>query len=211
MTSPSLNLSAVANPRVSYWLYFNDVQHIFLAPQTATFTALISNDGGGSWTTVSVFQRARTPWTKIEFRVQDYVAPSATVRVRFVAENRFRDPVEVLIDDFMVFAGPSGVSSRAMEPSAETASAPHRILSALQGSTGGWFFTISRPATVRAQIIDVQGRLVRNLMDESLTAGDHVLRWDGRVASGASAASGVYWVRLQSGRETQASKIVLTH
>src|SRR5262249_25695446 len=57
LTSPSLNLSAVANPRVSYWLWFNDTQHVFSMPRSATFSTLISNDGGTSWTTVSVFQR----------------------------------------------------------------------------------------------------------------------------------------------------------
>ncbi|HEX3112980.1 MAG TPA: choice-of-anchor B family protein [Candidatus Eisenbacteria bacterium] len=217
LTSPILDLAAVSDPRVSYWLWFYNL-HLLSAPLTATVTTQMSNDGGLSWTDVSVFQRMRTPWTKIEFRVMDYIpVPSSTVRIRFIAENRFSDPVEVLIDDVKVFAGPSGGSSRTIEPAAATAPGPSRILSSLQGAsrlsgsaTGAWAFTLSRPASVRARIIDVQGRVVRDLIHESVPAGDQIVRWDGRAASGNESASGVYWVVVQADQDRRASKVVLT-
>lgn len=214
LTSPLLNLATVSNPRISYWLWFYNLQ-VISAPRTSTVTTQISNDGGSSWIPVSVFQRARTPWVKIEFRLQDYIpVPSSTLRVRFIAENRFTDPVEVLIDDFKVFAGPSGGSSREIARSETAPSGRHAVLSTIQASTRtgperAWAFTLSRPAAVRVQIVDVQGRLVRGLSSETLLAGDHTVRWDGHLASGATAASGMYWLRVQAEGEVGTSKFVL--
>ena len=212
LTSPLLNLAAIPDPRVSYWLWFNNSAQ-YLALTLASMTTEISNDGGTTWIPVSAFQRWRVPWMKIEFRVQDYIAtPSSTVRVRFIAENRGVDPVEVLIDDFMVFAGPLGGSLRDISSSVASPDR-HSILSAIQasprrGSDRTWEFTLTRPTVVRAQIVDVQGRLVREIGSGALSAGDHVVRWDGRMTGGAVAASGVYWLHLQADQEARSSKFV---
>jgi flagellar hook assembly protein FlgD len=64
---------------------------------------------------------------------------------------------------------------------------------------------------VRLEIVDVAGRQVRTLVDGVRPAGSGSARWDGRDASGAPAASGVYFARLTAGRETQVRRIVLMH
>jgi choice-of-anchor B domain-containing protein len=218
LTSPLLNLAAISDPRVSYWIWFYNIQQLFSAPRRSTVTTQISNDGGTTWIPVSVFMHERDPWVKVEFRVQDYVpTPSTSVRVRFIAENRFTgDPVEVLIDDFKVFAGPlGGTSLEAALPHAALA-ARHDILSKIEGasSLGGgdrtWAFSLTRPVDVRIQVVDVQGRLVRRVSSGTLPAGNHIVRWDGRVASGFLAASGVYWLRVEAGQDARSVKFVVT-
>ena len=134
------------------------------------------------------------------------------MRIRFVAENRFSDPVEVLIDDIMVFAGPSG-SSRLIAPDQAASiekSPAFELVSRASSGRGSteWAITLNRPVAVRAQLFDVQGRLIRKLSDATLGAGDHVLRWDGRTQSGATAVSGVYWLRIQADREERTAKFV---
>ena len=62
---------------------------------------------------------------------------------------------------------------------------------------------------VRVSVHDVAGRLVAVLMDEWREAGRHVARWDGKTDEGTSAASGVYFVRLQSESATGSLKIAL--
>lgn len=51
----------------------------------------------------------------------------------------------------------------------------------------------------RLAVYDVQGRLVRTLLNGPGTAGSHSVTWDGRDEGGQLTASGVYFVRLEAG------------
>ena len=67
-------------------------------------------------------------------------------------------------------------------------------------------FDLATSGPVTLRIHDLRGRAVRTLVGgETLPAGTRVLFWDGRDDAGRNAASGIYWVRLDStqGRETQ--------
>lgn len=57
---------------------------------------------------------------------------------------------------------------------------------------------------VRAEVIDVAGRVVARVADGRFAAGRHSLRWDGRVSSGRLAAAGLYFLRVnRDGRESR--------
>lgn len=51
-------------------------------------------------------------------------------------------------------------------------------------------------AEVRLEVYDVNGRLVRSLVDDSYEAGIHVVQWDGRNNGGTLVSSGMYFYRL---------------
>ena len=60
-------------------------------------------------------------------------------------------------------------------------------------------FTLGRRSPVSLAVYDLLGRRVRQVARETwLDAGPHTLRWDGRLESGAHAAVGVYFVRLET-------------
>jgi len=59
-------------------------------------------------------------------------------------------------------------------------------------------FVIGSPGEVRLRIVDVRGRSVRTLVEESRPAGEYVEVWDGRSAEGTRVASGVYFYRLEA-------------
>ena len=59
------------------------------------------------------------------------------------------------------------------------------------------YSTASRGHAV-IRIYDVAGRLVRTLVDGEVDAGEHAAIWDGRSDSGDRAASGVYFVRMET-------------
>jgi hypothetical protein len=67
------------------------------------------------------------------------------------------------------------------------------------------------PAGGHAQlgIYDVQGRLVRRLVDRMVPAGFHAVRWDGRDERGVRVASGVYLYRLEAGAASRTRKMTL--
>jgi hypothetical protein len=57
-------------------------------------------------------------------------------------------------------------------------------------------FSVPRNQPVQLRIFDVQGRLVRTLVDEVRAEGAHAVIWDGTTDRGNRAASGTYVYRL---------------
>ncbi|MHB9029904.1 MAG: two-component regulator propeller domain-containing protein [Candidatus Latescibacterota bacterium] len=70
-------------------------------------------------------------------------------------------------------------------------------------------FTLSAPGKVSLTVYDITGRKVRELVTGHMSAGKHRAVWDGKDAAGASAASGIYFSRLESGGKTVAAKMLL--
>ena len=55
---------------------------------------------------------------------------------------------------------------------------------------------------VRLTVHDILGRSVAVLAQELLDAGQHTRVWTGTDESGIPVASGVYWIRLETGGES---------
>jgi hypothetical protein len=70
-------------------------------------------------------------------------------------------------------------------------------------------FALDRSGPVRLEVYDLQGRLVRTLASEPMTAGDHTVVWDGRANDGQPAASGAYVYRLTANDQTLSRKMTL--
>jgi carboxypeptidase T len=68
---------------------------------------------------------------------------------------------------------------------------------------------LPRDSRVQLAIYDLSGRLVRRLENGTLPAGRSILSWDGRDRAGRSSASGVYFARLQAGREVLTSRFLV--
>ncbi len=64
-------------------------------------------------------------------------------------------------------------------------------------------------AEVDLEVYDVSGRLVRRLIDGTVEAGAHEVHWDGRDASGADVASGIYFCRLADDEHQVTAKITV--
>ncbi len=65
-------------------------------------------------------------------------------------------------------------------------------------------FTLDRPQHVLLDLIDIQGRHVQSLVNNSLNSGSHSVTVEGNAL-----ASGIYFARLQAGAQTRMSKLVL--
>jgi hypothetical protein len=70
---------------------------------------------------------------------------------------------------------------------------------------------VTVPATggARLRILDASGRVVATLFDRAIEAGSFDAIWDGRDASGARAAPGVYFARLETGAAAASARISL--
>lgn len=71
-------------------------------------------------------------------------------------------------------------------------------------------FALRRTARASLEILDIQGRHVRQLLDHSVQpAGESSVPWDGRDDDGRTLSSGVYLARLVAGSERSMVKLVL--
>jgi hypothetical protein len=59
-------------------------------------------------------------------------------------------------------------------------------------------FDLPAAASVRAQVLDLQGRRIRDLGQTEFGRGAHVMGWDLRDETGATVANGLYFVRLDA-------------
>jgi flagellar hook assembly protein FlgD len=70
-------------------------------------------------------------------------------------------------------------------------------------------FSLADAGPARIDIFTADGRFVRTLVNATHTAGTFDVRWDGRDDHGLPAATGTYWLRLQSGGRVDAQKALL--
>jgi subtilisin family serine protease len=69
-------------------------------------------------------------------------------------------------------------------------------------------FTLPAGGRTRLVVYDVAGRRVRELLDESLAAGPHVVSWDGRDDRGVRVGASIYLARLECAGRALHAKIV---
>lgn len=101
MQSPDIDMSSMNNPAIEYYRYYTNDQGA--TPGTDYWQVYISNDGV-NYVPVEYTTTADHNWRRFVFRVTDYVPLSATISVRFVAEDANAGSlVEALMDDFSVY------------------------------------------------------------------------------------------------------------
>ena len=70
-------------------------------------------------------------------------------------------------------------------------------------------YDLPRQGRVALRIYDVSGRLVRALVSGAVQeAGHHSIEWDGRDGAGAATGAGLYFGRLEAGRESDVRRLV---
>lgn len=70
-------------------------------------------------------------------------------------------------------------------------------------------FSLARPADVELRVHDLRGAEVYRRRAVGLSAGSHLLGWDGLLASGRRAPGGVYYFRLGADADDARGKLIL--
>jgi len=70
-------------------------------------------------------------------------------------------------------------------------------------------FSLSKPGNVRLSVWDVSGKLIIVLEDKYLSAGNHTVQWNGTNLYGNQVSSGVYILKLSTGKKDYISRILL--
>lgn len=70
-------------------------------------------------------------------------------------------------------------------------------------------YSIPEAAFVKLSIYDINGILVRTLVEGNQTAGNYITVWNGESSSGFKVGSGVYFYRIQANSFVQTKKMIL--
>jgi len=70
-------------------------------------------------------------------------------------------------------------------------------------------FTMREGGAVHLAIYNIEGRLIRTLVDAYKAPGDHVVLWDAKDDLGSDVAAGVYLYRIAVGRSEETRKMIL--
>jgi hypothetical protein len=70
-------------------------------------------------------------------------------------------------------------------------------------------FDLPRATHVSLRVYDLSGRLVATLADETMSPGAHAVSWNGRDDAGVHVGSGIYFYRLEAGRQVQTKRMVI--
>jgi choice-of-anchor B domain-containing protein len=206
LTSPTINLTGLADPIVQYYRWY--VNNAGGSPDEDVWKVQVSSNGGTTWVTTDSTRVTLAAWKEMKLRVADYVTPGSQFRMRFIAEDEGSGSVvEAAVDDFRIWSpsavtdvdGPSRASAFALLPNAPNPFNPKTRIR----------FDLPATADVRLAVYSIEGRLVRTLVREPLGSGRHERVWDGRDERGTDVASGVYLLRLEAGKDAAARKIVL--
>jgi probable HAF family extracellular repeat protein len=78
-------------------------------------------------------------------------------------------------------------------------------------STGAMLrYRLPDAGLTRVVVVDIAGREVARLLDQTQAAGEHSCAWDGRDSQGRMLNSGVYLMRIEAGGASRSQKIVVS-
>ncbi|MEM9050750.1 MAG: T9SS type A sorting domain-containing protein, partial [Bacteroidota bacterium] len=70
-------------------------------------------------------------------------------------------------------------------------------------------FTLDKSSQIDVRVLDIQGRVVRNLASGNFSSGNHMQRWNGRDDSGKKLNGGVYLIQLVSESGVATAKVIM--
>jgi len=70
-------------------------------------------------------------------------------------------------------------------------------------------FSLPKQMKAKLKVYNLKGQLVKELVNGTIPKGRHKVVWDGKNAQGKSAASGIYFIRLDTGGRVITRKAML--
>jgi hypothetical protein len=70
-------------------------------------------------------------------------------------------------------------------------------------------FVMKEAGVATLRVYNLNGQLIRELLNEYRAAGEHTMPWNGRDHRGITSASGVYFIRFEAGNQVKMSKVML--
>ncbi|MBL7094102.1 T9SS type A sorting domain-containing protein [candidate division KSB1 bacterium] len=191
---PGLDVSAIDKLTLKFWARYlteedKDVCYVEASGDQANWTQLYSLSGNGfKW------------WSQHEVGLRSFIEAGyekVWFRFRFVSDGE-KSFVGVLIDDIEVYiTNPTDVKS---QPETTTIPTEWKLFQNYPNPFNmdtNFSYSLKETGDVKLTIFNVNGKVVRNLVNLRQSAGSHTISWDGRDNSGNVVGSGVYLYQLK--------------
>ncbi len=132
-------------------------------------------------------------------------APVGVVKIGTSEGGAVDARMATLPREFFIEAEADDLSSSAEEPnnSFDLKSYPNPFVSTTEIK-----YTLSEPTMVHVTVYDKLGNKVKSLVHHSQEAGIHAVVWDGHHQDGRVATPGLYVVRIETGLQSTAVKVI---
>lgn len=202
--SPVYDLSSMNEPHVFYYRWYA------VNAQNDEWQVHATSDGGSSWTLLESSPDHAAFWQGVDIDLTGLFADYSAIQFRFTAEDP--DPgqvVEAALDDFTIYDNSAGATDvhlpdangRLRLELAQNFPNPFPTSTKIQ-------YAIPSKSHVQISVFDVRGARVATLVDGEIEAGSHEVTWDGRTFGGHTAATGVYFYKLQTKTEVRTRKML---
>jgi Zn-dependent metalloprotease len=205
--SPTYDLTGSTSAKVKYYRWYTDDKGVNAGDDS--WVVQVRNNGG-AWQNAENTGEEANYWKQITIDLYAlFGANLGTVQFKFIASDTGANSLlEAAVDDFEILNSSIDAVPDWSDGAARFVLLGARPNPARNGAEIG--FAIPARADVRIGVYDVSGREVTVLADRSFDGGTHLVSWDGRDAGGHSAASGIYYLRMQTAGFSSTRTMVLT-
>jgi len=207
LTSPTYNMTGASAITLRYWKWFSNDQGT--EGSTDFWKAQVSNSGGATWSTIDMNSISTNAWLPVTVNLLSLFAVPDQMVFRWQVYDLAPDHlVEGGLDDFTLLAvwETTGVGDglEVALPALLEQNVPNPFNPVTEIR-----FSLAAAGRVRLDVLDAQGRRLRELAAGEFDAGQHRLQWDGRDGQGRPVASGVYFCRLETDAGVQSKRMML--
>ncbi|HYM21516.1 MAG TPA: hypothetical protein VEW28_11015 [Candidatus Kapabacteria bacterium] len=179
LVSPNIHFDSTTSPIIRYWYYYSNDQGD--NPGIPEWVVNLSVDNGATWKQIIRTNNVTDGWTQETIHLADYVPPTHTVQLEFIASNFIGAIVEAGIDDYEVLdVATSGNKVSVRKPIAEQISfpRPNPVIAGTEITFGQEYTTIDLFDLRGNKIISSSGNTL--LIPQQASEGVYVLRTSDR-------------------------------
>lgn len=209
LQSSNIDMTGYTNPTITYYRWYINNPPSGANPNADWWQVAVSNDGGTNWTYVENSKTSDRSWRRYAFRVSDYITPTATMKIRFVASDSTHlgqnldggSLVEAAVDDIQLW---DNVNANSVD---EQMADNMQFYLMPNPSTGlvNIMFEVPEETDVKLTVVDLTGKQVMDLNMKNLSPGLTNRRIDLSMLE-----SGIYQVNMIFNGQLFSRKLVLT-
>ncbi len=216
LISPVMDISKLEKPILKFYKWFSAVS-VMGGFSDAALIVDFSSDGGETWINADTLKSSTDGWEKSQFILDNYVSRTHDFRLRITAKNIMEDmnqqqmPLlcEALVDDLELLSANKEIIS-SVDNENMVINVPELISYPNPFSNSTTIrFNSKNSGRIKLKIYNLSGFPVKTLIDGYYEAGESSLRWNGCDDSGTRLPAGIYFIRLQAGKEIYTEKLNL--
>lgn len=205
LVSPVIDMTAYTNPTITYFRWYTNNPPSGANPNADWWQVYISNNGS-TWVPVENTKSSELEWRRMAFRVADYVTPTTTVSVKFIASDSTRlgqnldggSLIEAAVDDFQLWDNTITSVDELMENVALLTMYPNPAADMIVLN-----FEAAENSVWNAEVFDVAGKLVKTVALQVNKGQNNT------TVSIRDLDAGSYTVRVSAGNTSMSRPLVI--